>query len=185
MPGTNAVKPFPDTGEYSGGQVLPTPKFYTRRGDGRWHLLYEEYTNFPQRTVYWEYRRKVINEGLRLLSGQYNWFIKQDHNNFVTGYKYEFLIDTLRFIATGRRNMDIHTWPMLIADEVESGLTDTNNRNRIKQAFNEFDLSYDNPELIAKWCSWPKGFDDMVYTFNLLFGNFYYRIKGNLNAQVN
>ncbi len=184
MPATNAVKPFPDNGEYSGGQVLPQPKFYTRKGDGRWHLLYEEYVNFPKRTVYWEYRRKVLNEAMRLLSGQYNWFIKQDHNNYVTGYKYEFLVDTLRYIATGRRRLDIHTWPMLIADEVESGLTDTMNRNQIRKTFDEYHLSYDNAELIAQWCSHPKGFDDMMFALNLLFGNSYYRIKGNLNVPV-
>jgi hypothetical protein len=173
---TNRVKEF-GSRAYSGGQARPQNQYVSRPGDNKIHDLFLEYTVFPQRTVYWDFRKKVINEALRLFTGNFNWFIRQDSNAQVTGYSYEFLQDTLRFIATGRRRLDIHTWPGLISDEPESGVQLVENRHDIRGLFQLLQLSTSPEAMIQQWCSHKKGFDDMMYTLHLLFGTVSMRIK--------
>lgn len=172
---TNSVKDFGRS--YSGGQARPTNAYVQRPGDNKIHDLFMEFVNFPGRAGYWEFRRKVVQEGLRLFTGNYNWFIRQDSNAQVTGYAYEFLQDTLRFVATGRRRLSIHTWPSMLMEDPDGGLTLVENRHDIRQLFHALHLSTSPEAMIQKWLSQKDGFDDMMYTLHLLFGTISVRIK--------
>ncbi|AEH03518.1 virion structural protein [Pseudomonas phage PhiPA3] len=166
---TNSVKPFDANKEYTGGQYKASQRFTMRQGDPRVHDLFVEYTNFPQRTVYWEFRKQVIDLALVLFGGNYNWFLRQDHNATLTGVNYDFLLDTVRFIATGKRRVNLHTWPALLTYEPTQPINVEERRN-IAGLFHELNLSLDTKAIIQKWCTHKGGFDDLMYTMNMLFG---------------
>lgn len=168
MGATNAVRPFGS--DYSGGQFKASQRFTMRQGDPRVHDLYLEFTNFPRKSVTWEFRKKVIDLAQTLFAGNFNWFIRQDKNAAITDQNYLFLLDTVRFIATGRRRLSIYTWPALLTYNVPVGNT-VDARNEISQLFIDLALGTDANTVIQKWLSHPKGFDDMMYTLNMLFGN--------------
>jgi hypothetical protein len=169
----NSVKVFPRG--YSGGQVGSLGTHSLRNGDDIITQLYQEFTSHDNKSLGWEFRRRVIAEVKRLLSGNVNWFIKQDSNAMVTKYSYEFLLDTLRFIATGRRRLSIFTWPDLVGSHPAGGLENVSERREIADMFEKLLLSTSADALIQRWCSQKGGFDDMMYSINLLFGDVHLR----------
>ena len=168
---TNAVKPFDSNREYSGGQALSQQRFTMRQGDPRIVDLMVEYTNFPRRSVYWEFRKRVIDLARVKFAGNYNWFIRQDNNALIADHNYAFLKDTVRFIATGKRRMSIHTWPMLLTSEPPAGLQLIEDRRDISELFISFDLASDVDKMLQSWLKQKGGFDDLMYTLNMLFGS--------------
>jgi len=168
MAGTNAVKPF--GGDYSGGQIKAAQRFTMRQGDPRGHDLYLVFTNEPKKSVTWEFRKKVIDLAQTLFAGNFNWFIRQDTNAMITDQNYMFMLDTVRFIATGKRRLSIYTWPTLLSYKVPVGSA-VDSRNEISKLFIELALATDVNTILAKWVSHKGGFDDLMYTLNMLFGN--------------
>lgn len=172
--GTTAVKMNSD---YSGGQAQASRRYITSTRDERVRDLFQEFTTFPTRTVHWDFQKRVVQEALRLLSGNYNWFILQDNNAQKVDWSYRFLIDTIRFIATGRREINIHQWPMLLSDEPVTGLQLIGGRSDIQDLFKKLALSTSTEAMLQKWCMQPKGFDDLMFTLHLLFGKATTKIK--------
>lgn len=164
----NRVKLFPRG--YSGGQSSNDPTHTTRGGDPIVTQLWEQYTSPNNQSTAWSFRRQVIQAAKRLLSGRPNWFVKQDTNKLVKAYNYQFLLDTLRFIGTGRRRISIHAWPDLLSNHPIEGLDDVQERHDIADVFTQLGLTTSIDALIQMWCRHPHGFDDMVCTLNLLFG---------------
>lgn len=172
--GTNSVKMNSD---YSGGQAQAQRRYITSVRDERVRDLMLEYTTFPTRTVHWEFRKRVIAEAKRLFGGNYNWFVMQDTNAERVDWNYKFLLDTIRFVATGRRELDIHSWPMMLTDEPPTGLQLIGGRAEIANLFKKLALSTSLEAMLQKWCMQPKGFDDLMQTLNMLFGKAAVRIK--------
>lgn len=171
MAGTNSVRPMGnDSRDYSGGQFKATQRFTMRQGDPRVHQLYLDFTTYPRETIYWSFRRKVVDLAQQLFSGNFNWFIRQDTNALITDQNYMFLLDTVRFIATGHRRLSIYTWPTLLSYEVPLGAS-VDSRKEISNLFIELALNTDVNTIIQKWLSHKNGFNDMMYTLNMLFGN--------------
>lgn len=171
MAGTNSVRPMGnDSRDYSGGQFKAAQRFTMRQGDPRVHQLYLDFTTYPRETIYWSFRRKVVDLAQQLFSGNFNWFIRQDTNALITDQNYMFLLDTVRFIATGHRRLSIYTWPTLLSYEVPLGAS-VDSRKEISDLFIELALNTDVNTIIQKWLSHKNGFNDMMYTLNMLFGN--------------
>lgn len=169
----NAVKVFPRG--YSGGQAGSLGAHSLRDGDESVAALFREFTSHNNKSVTWEFRKRVIAEAKRLLSGNVNWFIKQDSNALVQAYSYQFLLDTVRFIATGRRKMSIHLWPDLVGSHPEGGLASVSERRDVADTFGALALSTSADAMIQRWCTHPGGFDDLMYSINLLFGDVHLR----------
>lgn len=89
----------------------------------------------------------------------------------------DFISDTVRFIATGKRNMPVNMWESLIApgsndptdpfefDDAVISLLPNGFSVRSRQA-----VSNNLHNVIAKWLSHTGGFTDMVTTLYTLFG---------------
>lgn len=170
MAGTNAVKPFDSTRDYSGGQYKPTKRFEMRQGDPRVHALFVEFTNFPKQAVTWEFQRRLIDLAQELFEGDYSWFIRQDSNALLKDQNYAFVLDTVRFIATGTRKFSIHTWPALVTYDVPVINESVDGRRDIYFLMEKLGVPTDTAKFIQKWLSHKGGFDDMMYTIHLLFG---------------
>ncbi len=167
---TNAVKPFPSGRDYSGGQNKSSARFVMRQGDPRVHDLFVEYTNQPQRAVTWDFQKRVVEIAQEMFAGEYSWFIRQDANAFLKDQNYAFILDTVRFIASGRRKFSIHTWPALVTYDVPVVKEDVDGRRDIYFLMSELGVPTDAAKFIQMWLSHKGGFDDLMYTLHLLFG---------------
>ncbi|ABY62983.1 virion structural protein [Pseudomonas phage 201phi2-1] len=174
---TNAVKPFPDGRDYSGGQIKPTKRFELREGDPRVHELFVEFTNFPKHAVTWDFQKRVINLAQELFEGEYSWFVRQDSNALIKDQNYAFILDTVRYIATGYRRFSIHTWPSLISYDVPVIRESVAGRRDIWFLMEELSVPGNTNAFIQKWLSHKDGFNDLVYTLHLLFGSVPEQIK--------
>lgn len=178
---TNLVRPTASMRQYSGGQNKAEPKFRMRQGFDEVNYLYMEYTNFPQRSSYWMFKKKVVMLAAKIFNsyGDMNWFLVQDLNASLHAQNINFIKDTLRFLATGRRRISIHSWPMLITSEYASGVHEDRSIG-IRGIFLELglDTTKTNNDLIQLWLSHPGGFDDLMFSLNMLFGNQPEKITG-------
>lgn len=164
----NRAKVFPRG--YSGGQADSQPDHKTRDGDPEITRLWSQYTSPNNQSTAWSFRRQVIESAIRLLNFRPNWFVMQDTNPNISDYNYRFILDTLRFIATGRRHISIHSWPDLLSNK-PSQPQEVSRRHGIEDTFEYHQLSRNACDIVQQWCSHPHGFDDMVWTLNLLFGD--------------
>lgn len=165
----NNVKVFPRG--YSGGQSKAGPTHRTREGDPVVNQLYDQFTAPVNNAKMWSFQRRVVQTAVRLFSGRDNWFMAQDRNPMVQQYNYQFLIDTLRFIGTGRRRIPIHAWPDLLSNYPVEGLDDVAERHDVASVFVDLGLSTSSDALIQMWCQRPNGISDLMYTLHLLFGD--------------
>lgn len=164
----NAVKMYPRG--YSGGQASPSVVTDTREGDPEVVQLFERYTGPEARSTDWEFRKQVIKAAIRLLGGSGNWFVKQDINPMVQDYNYQFLADTLKFIATGRRDIHVVAWQDLLTHAPNQPLKTLEGRHELGDRIREFGHVVSVEALIQKWCSQPNGFDDLMFSMHLMFG---------------
>ncbi len=169
------VRPFSDDSgrSYSGGQNKTLRRLVLLEGDPRVDALFLEFVNAPKTTIYWDYRDRFIRLTQELIAGNINWFLKQDSNPIITDMRMSFLLDTVRFIQTGKRHVSIHSWKSML--EMESGdVCDVSKRQVMRELFRTFELEtfdeIDNNTFIQNWLSHKNGFDDMVFTINYLFG---------------
>lgn len=158
---------------YTGGQAKSQSRIIKINGDKRVDDLMLEFINFPRRTVYWEYRDKFITLTQELLNSRTNWFLMQDSNNLVSDIKIKFILDTVRFIFTGRRQIAINAWGDLLGAD-NGKTTDVLKRTMIYDYLKELDIVSSDAlalnNFIQNWVSKPNGFDDMVFTIYYLFG---------------
>lgn len=167
---TNAVKPFDSNRDYSGGQYKAGKRFEMRQGDPRVHALFVEFTNFPKQAVTWDFQKRLIDLAQEMFAGEYSWFIRQDANALLTDQNYAFVLDTVRFIATGTRKFSIHTWPALVTYEVPIVSESVEGRREIYLLVDKLSVPTQADKFLQQWLSHKGGFDDLMYTLHLLFG---------------
>lgn len=166
-----AVRPFPENRDYSGGQAKASRRFEMRLGDPRVHALFVEFTNFPKQAVTWDFQKRVIDLAQDLFAGEYSWFIRQDSNALLNDLNYAFVLDTIRFIATGTRKFSIYTWPALLTYDVPVVTESVEGRRDIFFLMEELTVPTNTEKFISQWLTHKGGFDDLMYTMNMLFGN--------------
>lgn len=91
----------------------------------------------------------------------------------------DFIIDTVRYITTGKRDIPITTWERLIGpgtnDPTNKIIFDGNILSNLPVGFSILRnqrTEHDLPNIISKWLSHPGGFTDMVITLYTLFGEY-------------
>lgn len=170
------VRPFSNRADgkgYSGGQNQTVRRLALVEGDKRVDVLFLEYVNATAGSIHWEFRSRFIRLTQDLLKGDVNWFLKQDGNPIITDMRMAFLLDTVRFIHTGKRRVSIYSWNSML--EMDNGATvDVLKRQDMREHFKDLDAttheSMTNDTFIQKWLTHKGGFDDMAFTINYLFG---------------
>jgi hypothetical protein len=165
----NAVKEHRANPGYHGGQADSLPVVAFRDGQPEVVALFREFTGPGAVTSNWAFRRKVIRLAMKLFTGRTNWFIGIDAEPTIQHYNYEFILDTVRYIATGYRRISVHSWPDLIGHN-QPGLIDKEH-SAVRSLFKELALSTDMVTLVQRWCQHKGGVDDLMYTLNILFGD--------------
>lgn len=165
----NAVKELRSNPGYHGGQADSLPAVAFRDGQPEVVALYREFTGPGAVTSNWAFRRRVLQLAMKLFTGRTNWFIGVDDDPTIQHYNYEFILDTVRFIATGQRRISVHSWPDLIGHN-QPGLV-SKEHSSVRALFKELAISADMVTLIQRWCQQRNGVDDLMYTLNILFGD--------------
>ena len=85
----------------------------------------------------------------------------------LTRSEVKFLLDTLRFIKTGKREIGMMSWDMMLSfKDRESPLY------RVDESYESFLLSdEEDDEALSRWISHYNGFNDLIHTLRILFGN--------------
>lgn len=157
---------------FSGGPALELDDREVQLGDPNVMILYREYVNPGFETRTWFFKRRVIDLALRVFDRAKGFsFAEQDRNNHLVGFNYKFLLDTLRFIATGRRSMDVCMWGDLMEQTPTASLHVIEGRSAILNRIAEYKLNMDPPALIQKWLEHKGGIEDLVTTLHLMFGD--------------
>lgn len=156
---------------FSGGQARRLPAHEIVLGDPEVTQLWAAYSNPSVDKNGWPFRKKVFDAFKRLTgNGQLSFFLMQDRNAELQGYSYDFLLDTIGFIATGHRRISIYTWPDYLSFQPARAAVDVDQRNKIAKLYHEFALQRDIDHLLQRWVNQPKGFDDLVWSLNIMFG---------------
>ena len=117
----------------------------------------------------WLHRGEGIRHAKFLFGDFSQWLYGQLDGEFLYGRRLDFLEDTLRFITMGRRNVSVQNWNDLLEDFPETAVHI--NRNTAEaQLKRAFPVALTTVDVIVNWCSQPGGFDDMVCTLDILFG---------------
>lgn len=96
---------------------------------------------------------------------QWTW-IQATTNRAVHGYTLDFILDTIRYVNTGKREYSLSTWNSLI--NADPALTNLEVSERIDM-FDQIPLpSIEN--LLCEWLKQEGGVDDMFHTAHILFG---------------
>lgn len=167
-------------GEQTQGGPASTPSGKLRPvGNRAVDKLYGQYINRAVLTTAVEFRRQVLATALHAF-GTRNfevWFSSQRQSPKVGRTHLDFLEDTIQFIWSGRRNMDVNTWLAILEAE------DVGDRSgAYSELVNEFfgirsyglervERNRDMVDVIQGWCSQSGGIEDMLCTLHVLFGN--------------
>lgn len=138
-------------------------------GDAIVGELWEKKLNPTINTFDWGYTEKVLESAIRLFGNFEDWLTLQRQNPKIVGYNLEFLVDTLRFIRTGQRELSIATWEQLLTEATGPQLSPlkTNARPSDLQLLPE-ERKY---QIFKTWLSKPNGVTDMIQTLHLVFGH--------------
>lgn len=104
-----------------------------------------------------------------------DWCILQEGNPYMTEMHKRFMNDTFNFIRTGRRSVNILSWMNLISVR-ELNSHDEDPSYNYQEYFGlslpiQFRRETDLSSTIASWVSHPGGFDDLVGTLHIFFGD--------------
>jgi hypothetical protein len=139
-------------------------------GDASIDELFNLYLSGKVNHQGWSYRKEVLEAAARLFKNSTNFIIMQRDNPHLYGYNYDFLQDTVNYIATGRRKLSIQAWKGLMSEHMPpTGDYKTRTVFVVDQEAKKI-IQYSTAELISQWCSRPGGFEDLLQTMVVMFG---------------
>lgn len=160
--------------------VIVYPRLYTTRlpdgdsvvvseGDESIEMLYKILLDRNTNSRSWPFYRNVLSNAMRLFGDLRTWIQDQKSNPNLVGYNAQFLMDTINFIETGKRELSVGTWSDLLteggtahhANAVPPHLTNSRATSEISDSSNLF---------LQKWVSQPNGLEDLLMTLHLCFG---------------
>lgn len=150
--------------------VIGKPTVTSTEGDNTIMALYNEYMAKSYIRHSADFQLQVVKRFLQL-TGPFNiWMERQvSRNRYLYDQNYEFLIDTFKFIHSGRRSIsNLLSWYQLLSEypDPEIGVTQDRWNSVIRKISNR-----PTEDLMAKWLSHPTGFDDLMMTAFIMFGD--------------
>lgn len=118
----------------------------------------------------WAFQKRVLQVAMNCFSNFPQFITAQKNNPFLYGYNYEFLIDTLRYIQTGRRKVSVQNWLALLMENHQP-----NNAWRERTTSREIHdflttVGSEDAKVVSAWVSWPGGLNDLVVSLYIMFG---------------
>lgn len=160
--------------------VILYPRLFTSRhragdnvvvssGDETVELLYHAWFDKSVKNTGWTYYRKVLEAAIRVFGNMDQWFHEQLSNTALPSRNRAFIIDTLDYLETGKRELSVQLW----LDMIDEG-GDLYNADRVSA------ILLKNPKIqktdvysarrLHSWVSKPNGMEDLITSMHLLFG---------------
>lgn len=107
------------------------------------------------------------------------WLELQKKSRYFSKHQQNFILDTLRFIKTGRRETSFRTWEFILKKEQTNDTTHVSqNKNFDKEVEDFFSsissdgkpINIDLNRILAQWLTHRNGYEDLILTLNILFG---------------
>ena len=107
------------------------------------------------------------------------WLELQKKSRYFSKHQQNFILDTLRFIKTGRRETSFRTWEFILKKEQTNDTTHVSqNKNFDKEVEDFFSsissdgkpINIDLNRILAQWLTHRNGHEDLILTLNILFG---------------
>jgi hypothetical protein len=142
-------------------------------------MLYSQYVKRSADTQSFEFREAILIAALNAFGSPnfYSWYKSQLQSPTVGERHVAFLGDTLKFLMTGRRDMTLETWAVLLKPDAEA----VRPLEPCETACRYFGLQgrnipadpvrYSLVDTIQQWCEMPQGIEDLLGTLHVLFGN--------------
>jgi hypothetical protein len=123
-----------------------------------------------------DYRQKVLLVALNAFGTDdfMKWTMAQFAGPSTGELHAEFIEDTLDFIMTGKRKLHLTSWlPLLTLSDLNTNVTVPS--EKIKTFFVEPETKVARNvkliDVLQRWCSHEGGFEDMIQTLHILFGD--------------
>lgn len=141
--------------------------------------LVTKYLADPRALTRFEYREEIITV-FKQAFGMLNfrtWVELQSECEYFTAFHRKFLIDTLEFLSSGKRRMDIESWHRILYD---TAVVNAPKRERINTN-DWFGEPKPNPkpwdglvptltnDVICRWLEKPAGFKDLLFFAAIMF----------------
>ena len=137
------------------------------KGDVAVGLLYEMMVDRRYTHDRWAFQAHVLDTAVRLFGDFSIWVAAQRANPAMIGHNKAFIEDTLKFIEGEPRELCIENWIELVSQgQGDIHLADL----RIPLVQSRLRQSPSTVKALQKWCSRPKGLEDLLSTLHLLFG---------------
>lgn len=127
--------------------------------------LYETQLHGSFNVNAWEFRRRVLHAACQAIGDIRTWYKAHSRHPYVYGRRYDFLVDTLTFVSTGKRTMSLSAWMGLLET-----FPDVNEYEASRVPKLPYPVESTTPEFVARWCQQPDGFMDMLCSLNILYG---------------
>jgi hypothetical protein len=157
---------------YPRGFIAPSPRSDIIRvtGSGDITALYDQMMQRQVNHNGWAYQKRVLQVAMNCFNNFPQFITTQKNNPFLYGYNYEFLIDTLRFIQTGRRRVSVQNWLALLLEN-HSPNNDYRDRGSSKDIHDFLKaVGSSDTSVVSAWVSRPGGLNDLVVSLYIMFG---------------
>jgi len=151
-----------------------------RKGDPAVDSLFSKYLRAEGNINSHNFRERIFKAALDLFAGRdfYFWFITQKASPMYGDYHQRFLEDTIKYLATGQRSLNIQAWATLLTFTQDSEKAQDDDLF-VKEFFGEkiagrgenTPCNRDIVDILQLWWSKPSGVGDLLYTLHILFGN--------------
>lgn len=152
--------------------IVKPRRIYAQAPDIQVESLFLDWITNPDQDMSWERRRKFVLYYNKLYGDFWSW-VKQQlvANDYIYDINLDFLIDTIRFIQTGHRQVHVRNWRDLIGEfpEPRYGIANNDRIELLREFIGDFEKTAPN-NYIGMWCSHESGFEDMIYTTQIIFG---------------
>ena len=133
-------------------------------------VLYSQHTKKSARTNTFDFHELILTAALSAFGTTkfIEWLEIQSKSPNVTYVHSKFLLDTLKFIETGKREMVLENWEPLLNSHALSGEYENiiDDALRLNKNVRIIDLK----DVIRFWCGHPGGLTDLLTTLHILFG---------------
>ena len=131
--------------------------------------LYKDYIGAPASYAGWAKAFDAYRRCSYCYGNFHQWARVQVSTLPLTDKAFDFIIDTIRYITTGRRQFQLSTWRILLATPPELQISDRCRSSRMYMLNIALETLPSNP--IPMWCTHEGGLKDLIVTSAILFAN--------------
>lgn len=121
-----------------------------------------------------EFRKQLAVTALNAFGTKdfYEWYIAQHQSPACGDSHGKYLLDTLKFIQTGKRDMSVETWGSILFMTDEGDDISEAKDKFIEDFFGsvQYQRNRNLVDVIQSWLSQPTGANDLLYSLHILFG---------------